>query len=76
MGKPKSIYISQGKVWADQPDTGCGIEIMYTKSKDSLNICGWFDSFVGIEPMDVLLEQFVRDLGIPKKALLKIVEEM
>ena len=44
-----------------------GIQIEYTKSRKSLHVCGWYDSFVGIEGTALTLDQFFKLLGITEK---------
>jgi hypothetical protein len=52
-----------------------GIQIEYTKSRKSLYICGWYDSFVGIDGTALTLEQFFKLLGITEKDCAMAFEE-
>lgn len=47
-----------------------GINITYTKSTNTLNIGGWYDSIVGIESTRMTLGEFFKALNIPKKNII------
>lgn len=57
---PKTIYIPSNA-------SRQGIDITWTKTKATLRIGGWYDSFVGLAPADFTLRQFFDDLGITEK---------
>ena len=47
-------------------DKHSGISIEYIKSKQMLNISGWYDGNTGLcEPVDISLKEFIKRLGIP-----------
>jgi len=53
-----------------------GIKIEYIKSRKLLNISGWYDSIVGIQPDSITLKEFLTQLGISKKDCIKAFEDM
>ena len=55
MGKPKSIQFG---------NENSGIMVEYVKSRDTLNVFGWYDHYVGIEPQSIPLAEFKKQLGI------------
>ena len=55
MSKPKSIQFG---------DDHSGIEIIYVKSRDVIEVSGWYDHFVGIEPHKISFAEFKQQLGI------------
>lgn len=57
---PKTAYYPE-----DHKDSG--IDITWTKSKQRLDIGGFYDSFVGIKPTSVSLRKFFDQLGITLK---------
>lgn len=57
---PKSI-------WIPEESGREGIQVTYTKSRDVLNISGWYDTFVGIEGKEIPFTEFCRQLGIVLK---------
>lgn len=68
MAKPKVAYFPPN---ADRD----GIDVCFTKSRNSIRIGGWYNSFVGVESTELPLKEFFDKLGITesdcKKAFLK-----
>jgi hypothetical protein len=60
---PKTVYFPI----SDDQRRNSGIDITWTKSRQSLWISGWYDSFVGIEGQSVSLREFFDLLGITEK---------
>ena len=56
MGNPKSIGTNEKE--------NSGVKIEYVKSRKMLYIYGWYDGFVGIEPVQYTLDEFCKQLGI------------
>lgn len=44
-----------------------GIQVEYIKSRDVLNISGFYDNFVGIEGTEISVKDFCDKLGIDLK---------
>jgi len=57
---PKTIYLPEG---CDRS----GIHITWTPSAQRLDIGGWYDTVVGIEPTSMSLREFFDLIGITKK---------
>ena len=57
---PKTIYIPKEAKRS-------GVDITWTPSAQRLDIGGWYDSCVGIQPESMSLKEFVSKLGITKK---------
>ena len=52
-----------------------GIQVRFTKASQSLNISGWYDTFVGIEPTTISLRDFLKQLGITEAQCRKALAE-
>ena len=61
---PKTIYLPTESKHQ-------GIDITWTKSRQSLSIGGWYDTFVGISNTDMSLREFFAYLGITEKDCIK-----
>ncbi len=55
------------KIYLPEDDTHSGIDITYIKSANTLRICGWYDSMVGISGGEIHLAKFFNQLGITEK---------
>lgn len=64
MSKPKRIDITDSLGIS-------GISVEYIRSKQVLNISGWYDSFVGIEGARMPLKEFFERLGIKYSDVVK-----
>jgi hypothetical protein len=51
-----------------------GVDVAYDATTRTLTIGGWYDSFVGIEPQTVSLDEFLRQLGVRKKHCVQVFE--
>ena len=51
-----------------------GICAQYNQTTEEIMIDGWFDCFVGIEGESFKLSDFLKKLGVKKKALKKILD--
>lgn len=61
---PKTIYIPEDAKHS-------GIDITWTPSAGRLDIGGWYDSMVGIQPGSMTLAKFFDKLGITEKDVRK-----
>lgn len=57
---PKTIYIPKGAKHS-------GIDITWTPSAQRIDIGGWYDSCVGLQPESMFLGEFFKALGITQK---------
>jgi len=57
--KPKQMQLPK-----DYLSQSSGIMVEYIKSRDVLNIWGWYDHFVGIESTEIPFKDFCEQLGI------------
>lgn len=51
--------------------TSSGIDITWTKTKQRIDVGGWYDSYVGIETTQLTLKEFFDRLGITEKDCVK-----
>ena len=56
-------------------DQRSGISVTFVRSRGTLYISGWYDSFVGIEGEGVTLSEFFRLVGITLKDCEKAFRE-
>lgn len=63
---PKTIYIPE-----DARNNRSGIDITWTPSAGRLDIGGWYDTMVGLEPGSMTLAEFFAKLGITEKDVRK-----
>ena len=61
---PKTIYIPEDARHS-------GIDITWTPSAGRLDIGGWYDTMVGIQPGSMTLAEFFAKLGITEKDVRK-----
>ena len=61
---PKTIYIPEGAEHS-------GIDITWTPSAGRLDIGGWYDGMVGLQPGSMTLAEFFAKLGITEKDVRK-----
>lgn len=61
---PKTIYIPEDA-------RRSGIDITWTPSAGRLDIGGWYDTMVGIQPGSMTLAEFFAKLGITEKDVRK-----
>lgn len=52
-----------------------GISITYVKSRKTLWVSGWYDSFVGIQGRSLSLAEFFNELGISEKDLKSVFKK-
>ena len=57
---PKTIYLGE-------ENSNCGIDITWTKTRQRLDIGGWYDSSVGIQSSEITLGVFFDLLGITEE---------
>lgn len=62
-------------VFTDADFKRSGIEITYKKTRQLLEVSGWYDSFVGIEGNTLTLHQFFTLLGITLKDCTRAFKE-
>ena len=55
MTKPKSIQFGDG---------GEGVEITYIKSRDTIEVHGWYDHIVATDSYEITFDEFKKQLGI------------
>jgi hypothetical protein len=65
---PKKLFIPEDA-------NHSGIDITWTKSASRLDIGGWYDSMVGLEPGSFTLKEFFDKLGIKEKDVLKAFQK-
>lgn len=65
--RPNRNYRGGGRVLSTR-DFGRreGIEIAYRKRKRTLLIRAWYDTIVGIEPIEMNLAGLLKELGVPR----------
>lgn len=63
------------KVFFPEDADHAGIDITWTKSRQSLCIGGWYDSFAGLESTTLSLRKFFDLLGITEKDCAKAFKE-
>ncbi len=68
MAKAKTLYISNS-------NNSNGVDITWTKSRQTLYISGWYDSFVGIQGEEFTLKDFFEKLGITEKDCIKAFKD-
>ena len=61
---PKTLWVTKGH-------SRSGISVTWTKSKQRIDISGWYDSCVGIEGESFALKDFFDRLGISEKDCIK-----
>jgi hypothetical protein len=61
---PTTVYFPKESVHS-------GIDITWTKTRQSLSIGGWYDTFVGIANTEISLREFFDSLGITEKECIK-----
>jgi hypothetical protein len=66
--KPRELIISDGEIDPEKISYS-GIQITYIKSRDVLQISGWYDSYVGIEGIEMTVTDFIAKLGIKPRIL-------
>ena len=67
---PKTVYFPR-----QVEDKHSGISITWTKSRQMLDVSGWYDQFVEIEGDCPTLKEFFDVLGITNKEVLKALKE-
>lgn len=60
MGKYRKVRTSVGT----DKDEREGVQAAYYYRESVLTLSGWYDTMVGINPVEMTLEDFLRDLGI------------
>ena len=66
----KTLYLKSDNVRSS------GIDITYVKSRNALEIGGWYGLYIGIECTTMPLPQFFRELGITPNILRKTIKQM
>ena len=59
-GKPRSIRVGGGRE---------GIVVEFVRRRKAIHIFGWYETFCGMENLDLPLEEFCRQLGIRRRDL-------
>ena len=52
-----------------------GIYIQFNRSKSMIHVCGWYDTYVGIEGESISLHEFIARIGITKADVAKAMKE-
>lgn len=64
---PKEIHVPK-------QDNHSGVYIIWTKTCNRIDIGGWYDNVCGIEGRSFTLKEFLEELGITKKDILRALD--
>ena len=75
MSSTKPILSKQRIDFTDEQYSRSGVCVEYVKKSNTLNVHGWYDTYVGIEGSVIGLREFLDALGVPDVALRRVLKE-